>query len=103
MRSSGSTRIDSTTLSTGFTVIPGGAVSVTASTTPKGRWLFGAGIGFFIFVIRTWGSYPDGIAFAVLLMNMSVPLLDYYTMPRAYGHKWSELPGEDKHQDPKQP
>jgi len=76
---------------------------VTASTTPKGRWLFGAGIGFFIFVIRTWGSYPDGIAFAVLLMNMSVPLLDYYTMPRAYGHKWTELPGEDKREDPKQP
>lgn len=65
---------------------------VTASTTPKGRWLFGAGIGIFIFIIRTWGGYPDGIAFAVLLMNMTAPLLDYYTMPRAFGHHWSELP-----------
>lgn len=65
---------------------------VTASTTPRGRWLFGIGIGFFIFVIRTWGGYPDGIAFAVLLMNMTAPLLDYYTMPRAYGHHWSEIP-----------
>ncbi|TNF34480.1 MAG: RnfABCDGE type electron transport complex subunit D, partial [Gammaproteobacteria bacterium] len=35
---------------------------VTASTTPRGRWLFGIGIGFFVFVIRTWGGYPDGIA-----------------------------------------
>jgi len=59
---------------------------VTAATTTTGRWIYGAGIGLFIFIIRTWGSYPDGIAFAVLLMNMSAPLLDYYTMPRAFGH-----------------
>jgi electron transport complex protein RnfD len=65
---------------------------ITASTTTKGRWLFGLGIGFFIFIIRTWGGYPDGIAFAVLLMNMAVPLLDYYTMPRAFGHSWTEIP-----------
>jgi electron transport complex protein RnfD len=64
---------------------------VTASTTPRGRWLFGLGVGFFIFVIRTWGGYPDGIAFAVLLMNMAAPLLDYYTMPRVYGHRSHEL------------
>ncbi|MCW9012998.1 MAG: electron transport complex subunit RsxD [Gammaproteobacteria bacterium] len=69
---------------------------VTASTTIRGRWIFGAGIGFFIFVIRTWGSYPDGIAFAVLLMNMTAPLLDYYTMPRTFGHHWSEFPGHHK-------
>jgi electron transport complex protein RnfD len=72
---------------------------VTASTTPKGRWIYGAGIGFFVYIIRTWGGYPDGIAFAVLLMNTSAPLLDYYTMPRAYGHRWSELPGQDKKQN----
>jgi electron transport complex protein RnfD len=69
---------------------------VSAATTPRGRWLFGLGIGFFIFVIRTWGGYPDGIAFAVLLMNMTAPLLDYYTMPRAYGHHWSEIPHHQK-------
>jgi len=69
---------------------------ITASTTPRGRWLFGLGIGFFIFIIRTWGGYPDGIAFAVLLMNMAVPLLDYYTMPRAFGHHWTELPHHSK-------
>ena len=69
---------------------------VTASTTPKGRWLYGMGIGAIIFIIRTWGGYPDGIAFAVLLMNMAAPLLDYYTMPRAYGHHWYEIPGYHK-------
>jgi len=64
---------------------------VTAATTSKGRWIYGMGIGFFIFIIRTWGGYPDGIAFAVLLMNLSTPLLDYYTMPRAFGHSWKEF------------
>ncbi len=72
---------------------------VTAATSSKGRWLFGAGIGAFIFIIRTWGGYPDGIAFAILLMNMAVPLLDYYTMPRAYGHRWTEFPHHHKEQD----
>jgi len=65
---------------------------VTAATTTKGRWLYGAGIGVFIYIIRTWGGYPDGIAFAVILMNMAAPLLDYYTMPRAFGHRWNEFP-----------
>lgn len=59
---------------------------VTASTTPKGRIIYGAGIGALVYIIRTWGGYPDAIAFAVLLMNMCVPLLDYYTQPRVYGH-----------------
>ncbi len=59
---------------------------VTASTTPKGRIFYGAGIGALIYIIRTWGGYPDAIAFSVLLMNMCVPLLDYYTQPRVYGH-----------------
>ncbi len=36
--------------------------------------------------IMGWGSYPDGVAFAVLLMNMLVPLIDHFTIPRAYGH-----------------
>ncbi len=72
---------------------------VTASTTTKGRWLYGLGIGWLIFMIRTWGGYPDGIAFAVLLMNMAVPLIDYYTMPRAFGHSWTEFPHHHKHHD----
>ena len=58
---------------------------VTASTTPKGRIIYAAGIAAITYIIRTWGGYPDGIAFAVLLMNMTVPLLDHYTKPRTYG------------------
>lgn len=60
---------------------------VTASTTPIGRLWFGAGIGMLILIIRNWGGYPDGIAFAVLLMNMIVPILDDYTRPRVFGHQ----------------
>ena len=59
---------------------------VSASTTPRGRLLFGAGIGLLIFIIRTWGGYPDGVAFAVLLMNMAAPVIDHYTQPRVFGH-----------------
>ncbi|MEN8129403.1 MAG: electron transport complex subunit RsxD [Pseudomonadota bacterium] len=58
---------------------------VTASTTPKGRLIYGAGIGCLVFIIRTWGGYPDGVAFSVLLMNLAVPAIDYYTKPRVYG------------------
>jgi electron transport complex protein RnfD len=59
---------------------------VTAATTPLGRWIYGAGIGMLILVIRTWGGYPDGVAFAVLLMNFAAPTIDQYTRPRIYGH-----------------
>lgn len=59
---------------------------VSAATTPRGRLLYGLGIGGLIHVIRTWGGYPDGVAFAVLLMNLAAPTLDHYTRPRVYGH-----------------
>ena len=58
---------------------------VSGSTTLKGRVIFGAGVGILTYVIRIWGGYPDGVAFAVILMNMLVPLIDYYTQPRVYG------------------
>jgi len=58
---------------------------VSGSTTLKGRIVFGAGVGILTYVIRIWGGYPDGVAFAVILMNMLVPLIDYYTQPRIYG------------------
>ncbi len=58
---------------------------VSASTTATGRLIYAAGIGVLTFIIRTWGGYPDGIAFAVLLMNMAVPTIDYYTQPRVFG------------------
>ncbi|MDC5840923.1 electron transport complex subunit RsxD [Vibrio europaeus] len=59
---------------------------VSASTTVKGRLVFGTFIGAMVFIIRSWGGFPDGVAFAVLLGNMCVPLIDYYTKPRTYGH-----------------
>jgi len=58
---------------------------VTASTTPRGRFIFGFMIGALVYIIRSWGGFPDGVAFAVLLANMSVPLIDYYTQPRVFG------------------
>ncbi len=58
---------------------------VTACTTPKGRWIYGACIAALVYIIRSWGGYPDGIAFAVVLMNIAAPLIDYYTQPKVYG------------------
>jgi electron transport complex protein RnfD len=60
---------------------------VTASTTDRGRLIFGALVGLLVWLIRTSGGYPDGVAFAVLLGNITVPLIDYYTRPRPYGHR----------------
>jgi len=59
---------------------------VSAAASDRGRLIYGAGIGVLCFAIRQWGAYPDGIAFAVLLMNMAVPLIDRYTVPRVYGY-----------------
>jgi electron transport complex protein RnfD len=59
---------------------------VTASTTPRGRLIYGAGVGIITYVIRTWGGYPDGVAFGVLLMNLAAPTIDQYTQPRVFGH-----------------
>jgi len=60
---------------------------VTASTTPRGRLVFGFGIGVLAVLIRSFGNYPDGVAFAILLMNLAVPLIDYYTQPPVFGRK----------------
>jgi electron transport complex protein RnfD len=79
-----------------FHVFSGGAIlgaffiatdPVSGATTPNGRLLFGAGVGILTYIIRTWGGYPDGIAFAVLLMNMAAPTIDYYTRPRVFGEQ----------------
>lgn len=60
---------------------------VTAATTIRGKLIYGALIGVLVYVIRVWGSYPEGMAFAVLLGNFAAPLIDYYTQPRVYGHQ----------------
>jgi electron transport complex protein RnfD len=59
---------------------------VSAAASPKGRLLYGAGIGFLIYAIRTWGADVDGVAYAVLIMNMAVPAIDRVTRPRIVGH-----------------
>ncbi len=60
---------------------------VSGCVSPRGRLVFGAGVAVITLVIRRWGGYPDGVAFAVLLMNMAAPLIDRYTRPRIYGEK----------------
>ena len=59
---------------------------VTAATTPVGKLIYGAGIAVLIYIIRNFGGYPDAVAFAVLIMNMLTPTIDYYTQPRVFGH-----------------
>ena len=58
---------------------------VTGATTPRGKLIFGFGAGFLTMTIRTWGGFPDGVAFAILLMNLCAPLIDQYTQPLVYG------------------
>lgn len=58
---------------------------VSAATSVRGRLIYGAGIGLLVYLIRTFGNYPDGVAFGVLLMNALVPWIDHYTRPRVLG------------------
>ncbi|WP_341217818.1 electron transport complex subunit RsxD [Neptunomonas phycophila] len=60
---------------------------VSAATSNIGKIWYGAGIGLLIYIIRTWGNYPDAVAFSVLIMNLAAPFIDQYTQPRTYGHK----------------
>jgi electron transport complex protein RnfD len=59
---------------------------VSGAATPRGRLLFGFGVGAIAVLVRTYGAYPDGVAFGVLLMNAAAPLLDRWLRPRPYGH-----------------
>lgn len=58
---------------------------VTSPVSARGQLLFGAGCGLLVFAIRTWAGYPEGVAFAVMLMNACTPLIDHYLKPRIYG------------------
>lgn len=71
---------------------------VTSPVSVRGQLIFGAGIGLLTFVIRTWTAYPEGVAFAVMLMNACTPLIDHYLKPRIYGRdrKGQPLQYEDK-------
>ncbi len=59
---------------------------VTSAVSNRGRVIYGAVTGVLVYLIRSWGNYPDAVAFSVLLMNFAAPLLDHYTQPRTYGH-----------------
>ena len=58
---------------------------VTSPLTKKGMIIYGAGIGFITVAIRLWGAYPEGISFAILLMNAFTPLINTYTTPKRFG------------------
>ncbi|NDV99416.1 RnfABCDGE type electron transport complex subunit D [Salipiger sp. PrR002] len=65
---------------------------VTSPVTGAGKAIYGIGVGALIFVIRTWGAFPEGVAFAVLLMNAVTPLIDTYVRPRVFGRTRSGKP-----------
>ena len=78
----------------GFMLLSGGLLfgavfmatdPVTSPTTPRGAWLFGAGIGGLVVLIRLWGGLPEGVMYAILLMNAAAPLIERVTQPRAFG------------------
>ena len=65
---------------------------VTSPASRAGQLLFGAGCGFLTWVIRSYGGYPEGVAFAVLLMNALTPAIDRFIQPRIYGRDWRGKP-----------
>jgi electron transport complex protein RnfD len=58
---------------------------VSSPMTPKGQIIFGVGIGVLTILIRLFGAYPEGISFAILIMNAMVPLLNRYIKPKRFG------------------
>jgi electron transport complex protein RnfD len=77
-----------------FTIFAGGFLlgaiymatdPVTSPLTPRGAWIFGLGVGFLVVLIRVFGGFPEGMMYAILLMNAATPLIDRYTQPRVFG------------------
>ena len=58
---------------------------VTSPMSSKGMIIFGIGIGALTIIIRTWGAYPEGVSFAILIMNAFVPLINRYIKPKRFG------------------
>jgi len=58
---------------------------VTSPVTPRGAWIFGIGVGVLVMLIRLFGGLPEGVMYAILLMNAATPLIDRYTQPRVFG------------------
>lgn len=60
---------------------------VTSPMNPKGMWIFGIGIGALTVIIRVWGAYPEGVSFAILIMNAFVPLINTLVKPKRFGEE----------------
>ena len=60
---------------------------VSSPVTPKGAWIFGIGVGVLVMLIRVFGGLPEGVMYAILLMNAATPLIDRYTQPRVFGRE----------------
>ncbi|MBK8701183.1 MAG: RnfABCDGE type electron transport complex subunit D [Saprospiraceae bacterium] len=60
---------------------------VTSPITPKGAWIYAIGIGVFVVLIRLWGGLPEGVMYAILLMNAATPLINKYVKVKTYGYK----------------
>jgi electron transport complex protein RnfD len=58
---------------------------VTSPVTPRGQLIFGIGCGLITMLVRLYGNYPEGVTYAILLMNAVTPLIDNYTLPRKFG------------------
>ena len=95
----GATSFDTPQLISNFTLfhlLSGGVVLgavfmatdyVTSPMTTKGMVIYGIGIGALTMIIRLWGAYPEGMSFAILIMNSVVPLINKYVKPRRFGSK----------------
>jgi len=86
--------MDSVLMTGVFHVLAGGVMlgaffmatdMVTSPVTPLGRLLFGVGCGVITMIIRLYGAYPEGVTFAILLMNAVTPIIDRYTVPKKFG------------------
>jgi electron transport complex protein RnfD len=58
---------------------------VTSPIVPRGAWIYGAGIGVLVVLIRIWGGLPEGVMYAILLMNSATPLIERACQPRGFG------------------
>jgi electron transport complex protein RnfD len=60
---------------------------VTSPMTFRGMWIYGVGIGLLTVIIRTWGAYPEGVSFAILIMNGFTPIINFYVKPKRFGEQ----------------
>ncbi|MBC8523088.1 RnfABCDGE type electron transport complex subunit D [PVC group bacterium] len=66
---------------------------VTSPVTPRGAWIFGASIGLLVVAIRLWGGLPEGVMYAILLMNAATPLIEKIAQPRVFGRGKQDCSG----------